>query len=751
MKVEKMKESRRWLSWLPKAALVALLGAAVVFAGCKSDDDDDDPPNVTEGSDKENPTDKPATGISVSPKTYTLSTAADATAAQKEIELTVTYTPADATLKPSITWSSNNEEVVTLTQNQTDSTKATVKPKGTVTTDTTVTITAKADGLDPATCTITVSPTKGIEVTGVTITPATEQTLTVGDEFALTATVQPGNATNKAVTWHSDNDAVATVTPDANDSTKAKVTAKAAGTAKITATAGGMSSEPVTIKVEAKSADDDEEDGGSEQQPGQIAPADDDSAYPHIFYEKDYEEAKAPDWTTSVPGRYDPMLETVGDNKFLTVTAHDTPLADDNTGTDSAGNPAGQRKNNGATLTGPAFGLPDGYNFKLRFDVKIGGGGNQASSFYVYNSKGQDNANALLSIVQAEGGKNTFKINGADPIEIPGMYQYSSAVGENLLEKLTWYTITVERKDSDTMVAIRETESRAVVFASQKVTASEIGGLSSMVFNTGRQAANFAIDNVVVLTAEDLLGGSGEEGTGEKLYGVDFSSEEDAAKFSDNGNVTKSVEEGNLKLVDKSTGGGNKRSTYSLEDFDLPETGSYTYRVEFDLSMTATSTTAVGRSTGQIALMAVKPDYATGDDYNNGYHVDELNAKYYLASLAHTVTNKGKWYVSDDTFECTKGTDANQTVLSGDTTVEISDGSFNHYCIEVEVEDGTATAVYLTITKKIGGASVLERTKLAIPEQPGEDFAGTKQTCLNILAPGNTTTLLDNLAVYLVE
>ena len=49
MKVEKMKGSRRWLSWLPKAALVALLGAAVVFAGCSSDDDDGDGGNTGGG------------------------------------------------------------------------------------------------------------------------------------------------------------------------------------------------------------------------------------------------------------------------------------------------------------------------------------------------------------------------------------------------------------------------------------------------------------------------------------------------------------------------------------------------------------------------------------------------------------------------------------------------------------------------------------------------------------------------------
>ena len=49
MKMEKMKESRRWLSWLPKAVLVALLGASIAIVGCKSGDDDDDDNNTTQG------------------------------------------------------------------------------------------------------------------------------------------------------------------------------------------------------------------------------------------------------------------------------------------------------------------------------------------------------------------------------------------------------------------------------------------------------------------------------------------------------------------------------------------------------------------------------------------------------------------------------------------------------------------------------------------------------------------------------
>ena len=59
----------------------------------------------------------------------------------------------------------------------------------------------------------------------------TELTLEVGGEETLTATVAPDDATDKAVTWSSDNTAIATVE-------NGKVTAVAAGTATIMAKAG---------------------------------------------------------------------------------------------------------------------------------------------------------------------------------------------------------------------------------------------------------------------------------------------------------------------------------------------------------------------------------------------------------------------------------------------------------------------------------------------------------------------------------
>lgn len=83
-----------------------------------------------------------------------------------------------------------------------------------------------------------------VEVSGITLSQNTA-TLTEGKTLTLTVAVSPDNATDKTVTWTSSNTTVATV--DNNG----KVTAKVAGTATITATAGGYSATcVVTVEEE---------------------------------------------------------------------------------------------------------------------------------------------------------------------------------------------------------------------------------------------------------------------------------------------------------------------------------------------------------------------------------------------------------------------------------------------------------------------------------------------------------------------
>ena len=148
--------------------------------------------------------------------------------------LTATVAPSDATNK-AVTWTSSKESVATVDANG----KVTAVAAG----EATITVTT-TDGSFTATCTVTVEDAT-VAVTGVTLNKTTLP-LTVGDTETLTATVAPTDATNKAVTWTSSKESVATV--DANG----KVTAVAAGEATITVTTtDGSKTATCTVTVTA--------------------------------------------------------------------------------------------------------------------------------------------------------------------------------------------------------------------------------------------------------------------------------------------------------------------------------------------------------------------------------------------------------------------------------------------------------------------------------------------------------------------
>lgn len=137
--------------------------------------------------------------------------------ATETAELSVNILPATTTNK-SVTWKSLNESVATVDANG----KVTAIAVGV----TTITVTT-ADGSNlSATCNVMVVPTPAESITLNT----TAVTLKATETATLTPTILPVTTTNKAVTWKSDNEAVAIV--DANG----VVTAIAVGEANITAT-----------------------------------------------------------------------------------------------------------------------------------------------------------------------------------------------------------------------------------------------------------------------------------------------------------------------------------------------------------------------------------------------------------------------------------------------------------------------------------------------------------------------------------
>ncbi|KUJ62435.1 hypothetical protein AR687_08255 [Flavobacteriaceae bacterium CRH] len=165
------------------------------------------------------------TGVTVTPTTANLSVGATQ-------QLTPTVAPANATNK-TVTYSSNNTGV------------ATVNTLGLVTAiasgSATITVTTQ-DGAKTATAVITVN-SSNVAVTSVSLSP-TSATLAVGATQQLTPTVLPSNATNKSVSYVSNNTSVATVNG------LGLVTAIANGTAIITVTtADGNKTNTATITV----------------------------------------------------------------------------------------------------------------------------------------------------------------------------------------------------------------------------------------------------------------------------------------------------------------------------------------------------------------------------------------------------------------------------------------------------------------------------------------------------------------------
>ena len=149
-------------------------------------------------------------------------------------QLTATIQPGNAD-NQSVTWSTSDASIASVDANG----KVTANAKGSAT----ITVTT-ADGGKTATCTVTVTePAAPVAVTGVTLNK-NNTTIYTGRTETLTATIQPADATNKAVTWTSDNTGVATVN-------NGVVTGVSVGSATITAkTADGGFTATCTVTVE---------------------------------------------------------------------------------------------------------------------------------------------------------------------------------------------------------------------------------------------------------------------------------------------------------------------------------------------------------------------------------------------------------------------------------------------------------------------------------------------------------------------
>lgn len=167
----------------------------------------------------------PVTGITVTPESVSVEI-------DETYQLSETVSPSNAA-NQEVTWSSDNSSVATVSATGAVTAVAVGTAIVTVTTE---------DGSFNASATINVRE-KTVAVIGIAVFPETAD-IKVDEAYQLSTAVLPSNATNKEVTWSSDNSPVATV------SASGEVTGIAAGTAIVTVTTDdGSYTASATINV----------------------------------------------------------------------------------------------------------------------------------------------------------------------------------------------------------------------------------------------------------------------------------------------------------------------------------------------------------------------------------------------------------------------------------------------------------------------------------------------------------------------
>ena len=167
----------------------------------------------------------PVTAITVNPTTLSLVKGATSL-------LTSTVTTSGTGCNNTVTWSSSNTAVATVTSGGV----VTAFSAGSAT----ITATANADATKKATCAVTVTCPA---ITSVTLNQTTANFDAPGGTVQLSATVAPSTACNLSVNWTTSNAAVATV-----DAT-GKVTTLTSGNATITATSASDASKSASCAV----------------------------------------------------------------------------------------------------------------------------------------------------------------------------------------------------------------------------------------------------------------------------------------------------------------------------------------------------------------------------------------------------------------------------------------------------------------------------------------------------------------------
>ncbi len=209
-----------------------------------------------------------------------------------------------------------------------------------------------------------------------------------------------------------------------------------------------------------------------------------------VLYTQDYQNAETVDWKTGTGGRYDPILDTEGENKYMTVEQSTS-----------------QRNNNGATLSSTTtYGsYVEGLNeYAVEFDAKLGSANNQANADLRINT----GDGYLFSIHQTGNSSTTWYLNGntSAVVDLPGTGTNTAETLEDGIRTLPWYHFTVAFKKGATYLTIKNAEGELLADAEGNPVADKMllepksttGALTNMTFATGRYYSNLALDNIVI-------------------------------------------------------------------------------------------------------------------------------------------------------------------------------------------------------------------------------------------------------------
>lgn len=149
--------------------------------------------------------------------------------------ITATVLPTNATDK-SLTWTTNDSSIATVNEGVIS---------GVGVGSCTVTATTNDGSMISSSVSVTVAKGEDIKVTGISLNPVSA-TVKVGESQTIVPTISPSNATDKTVSWSSNDDEIATVT-------NGVVNAIKEGTCTITATANDGSGVTGTCEIKVES------------------------------------------------------------------------------------------------------------------------------------------------------------------------------------------------------------------------------------------------------------------------------------------------------------------------------------------------------------------------------------------------------------------------------------------------------------------------------------------------------------------